>query len=351
MGERLSDRSKIKVALDSHERPLHCHHEKTIVIDDRVAFVGGIDLTSETGDRFDSPLHHARADVGWHDVATRIEGPAVGDVATHFNLRWHEVTGEALTPPVPAEPAGEIELQIVRTIPERIYKAVPNRRLRHPRVPTRAPSVARALHATSRRPVPLVSGDRLPSSRRQDRGQPAVERRFPDPPPSALETEHRRSTTPAVSSASFLEVDAERGRIFASALLRTLGDAGRIRSTSTPKVAIVDDEWLTVGSANLNEHSLFNDTEMNVVTHDAALARQTRLRLWSEHLELPLDQVDRDPIWRSSTRSGSRSRLRPARTSKRRTGPDAPARVPPACLEAHESSFWAPFRAARGRLS
>ena len=28
------------------ERPLHCHHEKTIVIDDRVAFVGGIDLTS-----------------------------------------------------------------------------------------------------------------------------------------------------------------------------------------------------------------------------------------------------------------------------------------------------------------
>ena len=51
------------------------------------------------------------------------------------------------------------------------------------------------------------------------------------------------------------------------------------------KVGIVDDEWLTIGSANLNEHSLFNDTEMNVVTHDHELARQTRLRLWSEHLE------------------------------------------------------------------
>ena len=39
------------------------------------------------------------------------------------------------------------------------------------------------------------------------------------------------------------------------------------------KVGIVDDRWLTVGSANLNEHSLFNDTEMNVVSHGPELAR------------------------------------------------------------------------------
>ena len=62
------------------------------------------------------------------------------------------------------------------------------------------------------------------------------------------------------------------------------------------KVGIVDDEWLTIGSANLNEHSLFNDTEMNLVTHDAALARKARIRLWSEHLELPPEQIDGDPI-------------------------------------------------------
>ena len=66
------------------------------------------------------------------------------------------------------------------------------------------------------------------------------------------------------------------------------------------KVGIVDDRWLTVGSANLNEHSLFNDTEMNVVCHDAALARETRLRLWSEHLELEPTEVAGDPA-RSST--------------------------------------------------
>ena len=47
------------------------------------------------------------------------------------------------------------------------------------------------------------------------------------------------------------------------------------------KMGIVDDRWLTVGSANLNAHSLLNDTEMNVVTHDEAVARATRLRLWA----------------------------------------------------------------------
>jgi phosphatidylserine/phosphatidylglycerophosphate/cardiolipin synthase-like enzyme len=70
------------------------------------------------------------------------------------------------------------------------------------------------------------------------------------------------------------------------------------------KIGIVDDRWLTLGSANLNEHSLFNDSEMNIVTHDRALARDTRLRLWAEHLERPQEEIDGDPtdvidsLWR-----------------------------------------------------
>ena len=39
------------------------------------------------------------------------------------------------------------------------------------------------------------------------------------------------------------------------------------------KIGIVDDRWLTIGSANLNERSMFNDSEVNVVTLDEALAR------------------------------------------------------------------------------
>ena len=70
------------------------------------------------------------------------------------------------------------------------------------------------------------------------------------------------------------------------------------------KVGIVDDRWLTLGSANLNAHSFFNDTEVNVVTCDAALARDTRLRLWAAHLERDIDEVAGEPstvvdeLWR-----------------------------------------------------
>ena len=65
-------------------------------------------------------------------------------------------------------------------------------------------------------------------------------------------------------------------------------------STSTQRSQSVDDEWLTVGSANLNEHSLFNDTEVNLVTDDATLARSVREQLWSEHLAF--DCSGSDPL-------------------------------------------------------
>ncbi|HEY6396817.1 MAG TPA: hypothetical protein VIX82_05120, partial [Solirubrobacteraceae bacterium] len=62
----------------------------------------------------------------------------------------------------------------------------------------------------------------------------------------------------------------------------------------------------TVGSANLNAHSLMNDTEMNVVTDDLDLARDTRLRLWAEHL-----QVDPETIGAEEPRTTIDERWRP----------------------------------------
>jgi phosphatidylserine/phosphatidylglycerophosphate/cardiolipin synthase-like enzyme len=78
------------------------------------------------------------------------------------------------------------------------------------------------------------------------------------------------------------------------------------------KVGIIDDRWLTIGSANLNEHSLFNDTELNVLVCDPTLARQTRLRLWSEHTERPVEAIEAEPhtvvdeVWRPIAEEQSR---------------------------------------------
>src|SRR5438270_678687 len=96
--EQLMAGTRIRCALDARERPMHCHHEKTIVVDGRIAFVGGIDLTSFNGDRWDTQRHPARGALGWHDAAARIAGPAVQDVADSFAMRWQAITGETLPP-------------------------------------------------------------------------------------------------------------------------------------------------------------------------------------------------------------------------------------------------------------
>ncbi|HEY7124264.1 MAG TPA: phospholipase D family protein [Ktedonobacterales bacterium] len=52
------------------------------------------------------------------------------------------------------------------------------------------------------------------------------------------------------------------------------------------KVGLVDDQWATVGSANLNSRSLSHDAELNLAVLDNAFARGLRLSLWAEHLGL-----------------------------------------------------------------
>ncbi len=79
--------------------------------------------------------------------------------------------------------------------------------------------------------------------------------------------------------------DDGAGRMLATTI-RSLSGHRDDRLYVHAKVGIIDDRWLTIGSANLNAHSLLNDTEMNVVTDDPELARDTRVRLWSEHLEV-----------------------------------------------------------------
>jgi phosphatidylserine/phosphatidylglycerophosphate/cardiolipin synthase-like enzyme len=124
--EHLVRGTRVRCALDSHERPMHCHHEKLVIVDGEVAFVGGIDLTSLGGDRYDERTHALRGGLGWHDVGTRLHGPAVADVADHFAARWREVDGERLERQAAPPPAGETQVQVVRTVPEKVYEFLPH---------------------------------------------------------------------------------------------------------------------------------------------------------------------------------------------------------------------------------
>jgi phosphatidylserine/phosphatidylglycerophosphate/cardiolipin synthase-like enzyme len=296
---RLGRHPGVHVAADRRERPMHCHHEKLVIIDDARAFVGGIDLTDLGGDRLDVLGHPYRGSLGWHDATSLVAGPLVREVSAHFRMRWHEVTGETLAP-LPAEGPGPggLTAQLVRTVPEHIYDALPRGEF----------SILEAYLGALRAAKRLIylenqflwSSEVVGVLRDKLRNPPCDEFRIVVVLPSrpnngADETRGQLGV--------LVEADNDAHRFLACTLYAPGGtDAEKVYVHA--KIGIVDDHWLTLGSANLNEHSLFNDTEVNVVVNDEELASATRKRLWAEHLDLPEDAITGDAhrvideIWR-----------------------------------------------------
>jgi phosphatidylserine/phosphatidylglycerophosphate/cardiolipin synthase-like enzyme len=269
----------VRVASDPKERPMHCHHEKLVIVDNQVAFVGGIDLTTLNGDRFDSPEHVARGSFGWHDATVLLRGPIVRDVAEHFRFRWHEVTEERLPEPKEPSRAGDVELQFVRTVPEKVYDALPHGEFSILEAYTRALRSARKLV--------YLENQFFWSSEIAE----ILENKLAHPPTDEFRVVLVLPLNPNDGGddtrgqlADLIECDNKAGRVLACTLT-ALGERGPCPVYVHAKIGIVDDRWLTVGSANLNEHSLFNDSEANIVCCNPVLARGTRIRLWAEHLE------------------------------------------------------------------
>jgi phosphatidylserine/phosphatidylglycerophosphate/cardiolipin synthase-like enzyme len=283
--EKRLRRVGVRVALDAKERPLHCHHEKLVVVDDRVASVGGIDLTSFNGDRYDSSAHPWRPALGWHDAAALVRGPVVADVAEHFRFRWQEIADEGLPAATIPEESGGHELQLVETIPENVYRARPRGSFRILQSYVGAlQSAERLIYLESQflwsPELVEILADKLRRPPRDDFRIVAVL-----PARADSGNDDSRGQVGVLADA-----DGGAGRFLACAIYARNG-AAREPIYVHAKIGIVDDGWLTMGSANLNEHSLFNDTEVNLVSREPELAQATRERLWAEHLELTPEEV------------------------------------------------------------
>ncbi|HZE04324.1 MAG TPA: phospholipase D-like domain-containing protein, partial [Solirubrobacteraceae bacterium] len=199
------------------------------------------------------------------------------DVHDHFAMRWRELTGERLERPTVPGAAGDQTVQVVRTISDGMYDGVRGD--------------FRILESYVRA---IERAERFIYLENQFLWAPEIVRRLADKLRDPPCEEFRvvivlpsRANNGQDDTSGQLGVlvgaDDDAGRVLA-ATIRSLSGHRDDRLYVHAKVGIVDDRWLTVGSANLNAHSLLNDTEMNVVTDDARLARDTRVRLWSEHL-------------------------------------------------------------------
>jgi phosphatidylserine/phosphatidylglycerophosphate/cardiolipin synthase-like enzyme len=224
-----------------------------------------------------------------------LRGPIVRDVAAHFALRWEATAGQALALPEDIPAAGDVTAQLVRTVPEGAYRVLPRGEFSVLEAYTRA----------------LRSAERLIYLENQFLWSPEIvailESKLREPPCDDFRVvvllPHKANNGQDDTRGMLgrlVAADDGANRLLATTILSRSGERSGPLYVHA-KIGIVDDAWLAIGSANLNEHSLFNDTEVDVITCDPRLARDTRLRLWEEHLEAPADGDPREIIderWR-----------------------------------------------------
>ncbi|WP_414899587.1 phospholipase D-like domain-containing protein [Sphingomonas flavalba] len=297
---------RVTLKLDGAHPIAGSHHQKIVVIDDCIAFCGGIDMT--TG-RWDHRAHkdndpHRRNPDGsgytpWHDATSAFDGAAARAVGDLARERWLAATGERLHPadvphdcwPDGVEPGfRDVTLAIARTCPEmgdssgvheieQMYLDLIGRARRY--------IYAESQYFASRKIARAIA------TRLQEEDGPEIVVINPETAEGWLEP---------------IAMDSARARLVEA--LRRVDRHGRFRiyhpvtAGGEPiyvhaKVMIIDDRGFRVGSSNFNNRSLRLDTECDVILDLAggdATARATvtaiRNDLLAEHLGVAPDKVD-----------------------------------------------------------
>lgn len=317
----------IDVLEQDHPHVLGSIHQKTITIDRRIGYCGGMNLKQNDWDTREHAIFEPRRNPHWvcaaarawvaarrlrplyaprHDLAVRIEGPAVGDLLDDFADRWRQAAAmrrrslisrlvdqlrarmgvepslDLPTRTDQPEPSGKCWVQVVRTMPggeegilgayvrairnARRYIYIENQYFRSPLIGEELSEALLANPALRLAVVvrPINDGDKSLFD------------------PRSYWTAHTleliREVRPDFQLTRLIvwDRDAQQRLCWADVDVHA-------------KIMIVDDVWLTVGSANIHDRGFRSEAELNAVVLDKAEAGQLRKRLMAEHLELAVD--------------------------------------------------------------
>ena len=300
--------------LDTSHPAGAAHHSKIIVIDDEVAFCGGIDMTAGRWDKrehldeqpcrrmpgSDDPMKP------WHDVTTAVSGPVAARLGELARERWYRATGTVLDPPAGARgedgasavwPAldttfEDVPVAIARTYPD--YKDYPEVR----------EIEALYLDAIARaREVFYVETQYLASAKIAR----AIAARLQEPEgpdfvvvlPQEAEGWLRQKAMDGARERllNYLWANDPHDRFEAYYPVTEAGEGIYVHA----KVLIVDDVLIRVGSSNLNNRSMGFDTECDLAIEAGACADpeavsaticSLRRDLVCEHLDISGEAYD-----------------------------------------------------------
>ena len=253
--------------------PLGCsHHQKIVVIDDRFAVCGGLDMTS---DRWDTPAHiehdvRRRRPNGkpygpWHDITMMMEGEAACALGDLGRSRWVTAGGAPLEPCKPAKVSAwphkleaqftDVEIGIARTRAE--YRGAPE-----------VEEIEALFVEHIRRAKRFIYAESQYFASRKIAEAIALRVAEPDPPEIVL-------INPLTAEGWLEQAAMDGARVQLCHAIAERDHKRRFRifvpfaSQGTPiyvhaKLMIVDDEILRIGSANMNNRSMGLDTECDV---------------------------------------------------------------------------------------
>jgi cardiolipin synthase len=229
------------------------NHRKLMVVDGRVAFTGGINISSTYANSslFRSKARPDKVDgskVGWRDTHVKIEGPAVAPLQWSFVSLWVQQEGGELPKAeyFPAlAPAGDKLIRVLAANPEGdsdIYKALV----------VAITEAKKSIHITSAYFVPdqqIVDALVAAAARGVD----------------------VKLVLPGVSDHSMIRY---AGQGFYDQLLKAGVKIHELQiAVLHAKTAVIDGAWSTIGSANIDRRSFLHNYELNVVIIDPAFGR------------------------------------------------------------------------------
>lgn len=267
------------------------HHQKLLVVDDKIAFIGGGDFSV---DRWDTARHldedPRRMDPDGdfhpprHEVMAMVDGDAarlIGDVARE---RWCRGTGETLKPVVTA---GDPWPDMMPSSLEDVTVAVSRTRAAHHTYSPLRESEALHLAAIASARHTIYLENQYVTSRVIAEAL-AVRLAEPDGPEVTVISTRQ-------SPSWFDRVTMDRTRDGLIERLREADVHGRFSAWCplTPggggvivhsKVSVIDDRLLRVGSTNLNNRSLGFDTECDLVVQAETEAQRDAVRTLRDRL-------------------------------------------------------------------
>lgn len=277
------------------------HHEKFIVIDNKIGFCGGLDLSHGKWDTnshdFDNPLRDQNAEP-WHDVHAMVEGPVVTDLIYHFMQRWtYSITKDIdQAKRIKIESAfenqnstGDTEVIALRTWKQLNNKGDDNDG-------SSIFSWYAAMFNKAKNSIYIENQfsfqsefiTRLLVKRLQE------ERNLKVIVVSPMEPNLPGCICGFVSKESINHVNRNLKRLrkaggshvntYCLISQHNVANEKRKQIYIHAKVMIVDDKWITIGSANMDNDGFKNSTEVDLGITSPVLAQQLRVKLWREHL-------------------------------------------------------------------